>query len=72
MRRGPWGRGGSFGGRRGVGRRWRGLAEGGGAILAALDQPAAEGLSSSAEDDGGGRSPYNPPSIFADCYLRGG
>lgn len=49
-----------------------GLRRVGGAILAALDQPAAEGLSSSAEDDGGGRSPYNPPSIFADCYLRGG
>lgn len=42
-----------------------GLRRVGGAILVALDQTEAVGLSSSpAAEVGGGRSPYNPPSIF--------
>lgn len=39
-----------------------GLRRVAGAILVLLDQTLVVGLSSSAEE-GGGRSPYNPPSI---------
>lgn len=49
-----------------------GLRRVGGAILTLLDHTLFEGFSSS-DDDGGGRSPYNPPSILYTlcvCVLR--
>lgn len=53
-----------------VGAKAGGLRSVGGAILVLLDQTEEEeefpvGLSSS---DGGGRSPYNPPSMFHGCF----
>lgn len=43
----------------------------GGAILALLDQTTGlpPDLSSSDEDDGGGRSPYKPPNIFNSLFF---
>lgn len=54
-------------GRRIVWGRAKGLRSVGGAILALLDQTFVVDVVvefSSAADDGGGRSPYNPPSIM--------
>jgi hypothetical protein len=44
----------------------------GGAILVALDHmEAVEALTSSpADEDGGGRSPYSPPSILSKGWRR--
>lgn len=50
----------------------KGLRRVGGAILVLLDHTVelVLGLLSSSDADGGGRSPYNPPSIFSySCFF---